>query len=72
MTNTALLEQKIRASGKKKGYLAQKLGMTLATFRKYCVNMYEFRTGHINILCDELCITTLEERHAIFFANNDA
>lgn len=72
MTNIKLLELKIQESGKKKGYLASKLGMTLATFRKYCVNIYEFKAGHINILCDELGITTLEERHIIFFANDDA
>lgn len=72
MTNIELLEEKIRQSGKKKGYLAAKLGMTLATFRSYCTNKYEFRTSHINILCEELNITTLEERHAIFFANRDA
>ena len=72
MTNTELLERKIQESGKKKGYLAKKLGMTLATFRKYCTNQSEFRTSHIDILCEELHITSLEERHAIFFAHNGA
>lgn len=72
MTNTVLLEKKIQESGKKKGYLATKVGMTLATFRNYCTGKYEFRTSHINILCDELYITDLNERELIFFAKNDA
>lgn len=72
MTNVELLEKKIQESGKKKGYLAEKVGMTLATFRSYCTNKYEFRTSHINILCAELNITDLREKDAIFFANYDA
>ena len=72
MTDIVLLEEKIQQSGKKKGYLAAKLGMTLATFRSYCTNKYEFRASHIDILCEELYIYTLEERHAVFFANRDA
>lgn len=70
MTNTELLEAKIKASGKKKGYLAEKCGLSPAGFWN-CVNNKngaEFKTGHILILCKELDIRTLTERDAIFFA----
>lgn len=68
MTNTELLERKIKESGKKKSYLAQKVGLTRAGFRNCCINKSEFRTGQVQILCDELGITSLKERQAIFFA----
>jgi hypothetical protein len=68
MTNTDMLEAYIAASGKKKGYLAQKCGLSLAGFRNCCVNKAEFKASQIQILCEELGVKTLEERHAIFFA----
>ena len=68
MTNVELLEAKIQASGKKKKYLAEKCGMTPNGFRNCCTNVSEFRTSHVEILCQELGITSLEERQAIFFA----
>jgi hypothetical protein len=70
MTNTKLLLQKIAESGKKKGYLAEKCGLSRQGFLN-CIknkkNAY-FNTSHINILCVELNITSLEEKEAIFFA----
>lgn len=69
MTNTELLEIKIKESGKKKSYLAQKVGLTRAGFRNCCINKSEFRTGQVQILCDELGITSLKEKQAIFFAH---
>lgn len=68
MVNTELLEQKIKESGKKKGYLAQKCGLTLAGFRNCVKNDAEFKASHIKILCAELNITSLKEKEAIFFA----
>ena len=70
MTNTELLEQKITESGKKKGYLASKLGLSSTGFRNLLTNKAEFKAGQIQILCDELNITSLKERQAIFFANS--
>lgn len=67
MTNTELLELKIKESGKKKSYLAQKVGLTRAGFRNCCINKSEFRTGQVQILCEELGITSLKEKQAIFF-----
>lgn len=68
MTNTELLEAKIAASGKKKIYLAEKVGLSLTGFRNCCTNKAEFKASQIEILCCELNITSLKERQAIFFA----
>jgi hypothetical protein len=72
MTNTTLLEEYIEKSGKKKKYLAEKVGLSLAGFRNCCTNKAEFTARQIQILCDELDITSLEELYAIFFAASDA
>lgn len=72
MTNTELLEEKIQASGKKKGFLAGKVGLSLAGFYNCCNNKAEFKQSQINVLCEELKISTIEERFAIFFADVDA
>lgn len=68
MTNTKLLENKIAESGKKKSYLAQKIGLSTAGLRNCITNRAEFRARHIEILCVELNITNLKEKEAIFFA----
>ena len=72
MTDTALLEKKIQESGKKKGYLAARVGLSLAGFYNCCNNKAELKGSQINILCDELNITDLNEKEAIFFAKSDA
>lgn len=68
MTNTELLENKIRESGKKVSYLATKCGLSYGGFRNCVINKSEFRASHIKVLCEELNIVTLREREAIFFA----
>ena len=68
MTNTELLESKIKESGKKIGYLAQKVGLSYVGFRNCVTNKAEFKTSQVNILCDELGITKLSEKEAIFFS----
>ena len=68
MTNVALLEEKIKESGKKKSYLAKRLNISRAGFRNLCAGKSEFRTGQVQILCIELNITDAEEKEAIFFA----
>ncbi len=72
MTNTDMLQDKIKKSGKKKTYLAEKVGLSLAGFRNCCINKSEFKASQIEILCEELNITSLKERHAIFFAVDGA
>lgn len=68
MNNTALLEDKIKQSGKKRNYLAEKIGLSYAGFRNCVTNKAEFKSSQIDILCDELNITSLKEKEAIFFA----
>ena len=68
MTNTELLEIKIKESGKKKAHLAEKCGMTPTTFGRYLRGKGEFTSSQIATLCTELNITKLTEKEAIFFA----
>lgn len=72
MTNTELLEAKIKESGKKKQYLAEKCGLSMQGFRNCIQNRAEFKTSHIKILCAELGITKLTEKEAIFYAEDVA
>ena len=72
MTNTELLEQKITESGKKKGYLADKCGLSRTGFNNCIKNRAEFKTSHVKILCYELNITDLAEKEAIFYAVDDS
>ena len=72
MTNTKLLEEKIKRSGKKKKYLAEKCGLSMQGFRNCVHNRAEFKTRHIQILCTELGITKLTEKEAIFYAKDVA
>ena len=59
---------KIKSSGKKIGYLAEKCGLSRAGFWNCVNNKAEFKASHIEILCKELNITSLKERMTIFFA----
>ena len=68
MTNTKLLEEKIQKSGKKKSYLAKRCGLSRAGFRNCMINKAEFKTSQVDILCEELGITSLREKDSIFFA----
>ena len=68
MTNTKLLEKKIRECGLKKGYLAKKCGLSRAGFRNCETNKADFTASHIQILCEELGIKSLQEKEVIFFA----
>jgi hypothetical protein len=71
MTNTELLEQKIKESGKKISYLADKVGLSYAGLRNCVTNKAEFKAKHIDILCKELSID-LKEMKTTFFAKNGA
>ena len=72
IVDTELLENKIAQSGKKKAFLAEKVGLSPAGFRNCCTNKAEFKGTQIHILCKELSITSLREKEAIFFAHGDA
>lgn len=68
MTNKELLEQAIRESGLKKGFLAGKIGLSPAGFYNCLNNKAEFKASQINTLCELLGISDLATKEAIFFA----
>ena len=69
MTNTAKLNDRIKASGLKKRYIAKALGVVDATLSRKINNAQDFKTGEITILCNLLGIESLEEKEEIFFAD---
>lgn len=80
MNNTKLLEDRIAKSGKKVKYLAEKCGMSYAGFRNCVINkknpktgtIAEFRVSQVDILCEELNITDLNEKEQIFYVRKTA
>lgn len=69
MTDTQYLEKVIAESGKKKGYLADKLGISRQSFHKKMTNATRFNLNEVQVLCSELNITKLSVKNDIFFAN---
>ena len=67
MANTQYLDELILKSGKKKTYLAEKIGCSRQYFYKKCNNEAPFTVNEANILCEELNITKLSEKEKIFF-----
>lgn len=67
MADTQYLEKLIKDSGKKKSYLADRIGCSRQYFRMKCNNEAEFTVGEANILCEELNVTKLSEKEKIFF-----
>ncbi len=67
MVDTQYLEEIISSSGKKKTYLAEKIGCTIQSFRLKCKNVNEFTSSQVDTLCTELGITKLTEKEKIFF-----
>ena len=67
MTDTQYLKKLIVESGKKKSYLAEKIGCSRQYFRMKCNNEAPFTVVEVNILCEELNITKLSEKEKIFF-----
>ena len=71
MTNTALLNEAIKESGKKKIYLAERIGVSKQQFNNLCNNRAQFKAEQIQILCEELGIN-LTRMKVIFFARRGA
>jgi len=67
MVDTQYLEEVIKASGKTKTHLANKMGMSIQSFRLKCQNKFDFTTSQVDVLCTELGITKLTEKEKIFF-----
>lgn len=68
MTNVKLLEQLIQQSGLKKGFVADKIGVSRTTFYAQLKGKAEFKASQIRALCDVLDIKDDETIRAIFFA----
>ncbi|MBR3238809.1 MAG: toxin-antitoxin system, antitoxin component, Xre family protein [Oscillospiraceae bacterium] len=66
MTNTRLLEQKIKDSGLKLTYIADRLGVVWITLRRKLDGESEFKQSEIVVLKDLLHLTD-EDVNAIFF-----
>jgi hypothetical protein len=66
MGNPQYLDKFITDSGKKKGYLANRLGVTRQTFSKKVQDPSSFTNLQTEILCAELNITKLSDRQKIF------
>ncbi len=69
MTNTELLEQRIKDSGLKKSKIISALGLTYSGFLKKVNGITEFKASEIKTLCDLLRIDNVEEQSRIFFAD---
>lgn len=69
MTDTKLLEEKIRSSGYRLEFLAERAGMSRETLRKKMNNRSFFDTVEIAVLRDMLNLS-LEEVERIFFASD--
>ena len=67
MTNTRLLEQKIKDSGLKLTYIADRLGVVWITLRRKLDGESEFKQSEIVVLKDLLQLTD-EDTKAIFLA----
>lgn len=70
MVNTEALNEIIEKSGKKKGYIAERIGITPQSLRKKILNITDFTTSEVIILCEELGITKLADKERIFFAKD--
>lgn len=68
MVNTLYLEELINSSGKKKSYLAERIGCSRQYFRMKCNNEAPFTLNEADILCAELNVTRLTEKEKIFFS----
>jgi len=66
MTNTAKLEAAIKASGYRKAFLAEQLGMSRRNLALCINNRAEFRASHIQTLC-ELLRLDKAQKESIFF-----
>lgn len=67
MTDVELLNQRIRDSGLKFSFIAQKMGLSYYGLRRKLNNLCEFKASEISSLCDILGITNVAEKEAIFF-----
>lgn len=68
MVDTQMLESIINDSGKKRTYLADKIGITVQSLKLKIDNKSDFKSSEVTSLCQELGITKLTDKERIFFA----
>ena len=68
MTNTALLEELIQASGYRKSYIAKVLNISVNCLTSKIRGKYEFKGDEIYDLCKLLRIDDLALKEQVFFA----
>lgn len=68
MTNVEMLQKRIKDSGYKVQFIAEKMGLSRAGLYKKINGQNEFMTSEVEKLCEILHIESLEERQEIFFA----
>lgn len=67
MLDVELLDQIISASGLKKSYIAERLGITRPTLYKILDGTNDITNRQIDVLCEILNITRLSDKEKIFF-----
>lgn len=67
MTDTQELRRLISESGLKYKFIAEKLGLSTTGLQKKINNLVEFKPSEINVLCDILRITSLQQKNNLFF-----
>lgn len=70
VTNKTKLKKRIDESGLKLGFIADRLEISYAWLKKKIDGDVAFKAYEIQILCDLLDITDLQEKEDIFFAND--
>ena len=70
VTNSEELNKLIKKSGLKRGYIADVVGISYYSLNKKINNESPFKAGEIQIMCELLGITDLEEKERIFFAED--
>ena len=66
MTNSEMLKRKIKESGYKVQFIAQRIGLSYQGFLNKIQNQSEFKASEIQTLC-ELLNLSVPEREEIFF-----
>jgi len=68
MTNKELILERIKKSGLKKKYIAEKLGISYNSLVNKINGDTDFTASQVNNFCKLLNITSLKEKEEIFFA----
>lgn len=68
MTDVKKLKKKVRDSGLKASFIAEKLNVSRSGWYRKLNGRSKFTAEQIQIMCDILHITSLREKEDIFFA----